>query len=170
MVSVDSVQTLMQDLRYGARMMWRNRSFTLIAVLTLALGIGANTAIFTVVNAILLRQLPYPEAERICAVGAQFRNSPLNAVDDTRFLFWREHQQSFEALAAHLGRGGVNLAGDGIPEFVPAQRVSVEFFRVLGVQPAAGRSFTPEEDRNGGARWPFAWRSEPAAAALPGNC
>jgi predicted permease len=147
------MNTLLQDLRYGARMLMKNPGFSLIAVLTLALGIGANTAIFTVVNAVLLRQLPYPQAERIVAVGAQFRSSPLNAVDDPRFLFWYEHQQSFEALAAHLGMGGgVNLAGDGLPEFVPARRVSVDFFRALGVAPVLGRSFTPEEDRNGGAK------------------
>src|SRR6266542_2795859 len=146
------MQTLWQDLRYGARMLVKQPGFTLITLLTLALGIGATTAIFTVVNAVLLRQLPYPQAERIVAVGAQFSVSPLNAVDDPRFLFWYEHQQSFEALAAHLGGGGVNLAGDGLPELVPAQRVSVDFFRVLGVAPAVGRGFTPEEDRNGGAK------------------
>jgi putative ABC transport system permease protein len=121
------MNSLWQDLRYGVRMLMKKPGFTLIAVLTLALGIGANTAIFTVVNAVLLRQLPYPQAERIVAVGAQFSSVPLNAVDDPRFLFWYEHQQSFEALAAHLGGGGVNLAGDGLPELVPAQRVSVDF-------------------------------------------
>ncbi len=147
------MQTLWQDLRYGARMLFKKPGFTLIAVVTLALGIGANTAIFTVVNAVLLRQLPYPQAERIMEVGATFSGGPLNAVDDPRFVFWREHQQSFEALAAHMPMGaGVNLSGDGVPEFVPAQRVSVDFFRVLGVAPAWGRGFTAEEDRNGGAK------------------
>lgn len=146
------MQTLWQDFRYSARMLRKRPLFTVIAVLTLALGIGANTAIFSVVNAVLLRQLPYPQAERIVAVGAQFSRGPLNAVDDPRFVFWYEHQQSFEALAAHLGSSGVNLSGDGTPEFVPAKRVSVDFFRVLGVQPAVGRSFTPEEDRNSGAK------------------
>ena len=146
------MNTFWQDLRYSARMLWKRPLFSVIAVLTLALGIGANTAIFTVVNAVLLRQLPYPQAERIVAVGARFSGGQLNAVDDPRFLFWYEQQQSFEALAAHMGGGGVNLAGDGAPEFVPAQRVSVDFFRVLGVPPAVGRSFTPEEDRNSGAK------------------
>ncbi|MGH9839009.1 MAG: ABC transporter permease [Blastocatellia bacterium] len=146
------MQTLWQDLRYGARMLMRSPGFTVVAALSLALGIGANTAVFTVVNAVLLRQLPYPQAERIMAVGAQFRTVPLNAVDDPRFVFWREHQQSFEALGAHLGGGGVNLSGDGVPELVPGQRVSVDFFRVLGVQPALGRGFSAEEDRNGGAQ------------------
>ncbi|HEX5081915.1 MAG TPA: ABC transporter permease [Blastocatellia bacterium] len=130
----------------------KNPGFTLIAVVTLALGIGAATAIFTIVNAVLLRQLPYPQAERIVAVGAQFSSSQLNAVDDPRFLFWHEHQKSFEALAAHMGMGGVNLTGDGLPELVSGQRVSADFFHVMGVAPAVGRSFTPEEDRNGGAK------------------
>ncbi|MBO0801206.1 MAG: ABC transporter permease, partial [Blastocatellia bacterium] len=86
------------------------------------------------------------------AVGARFSSSQLNAVDDPRFLFWHEHQKSFEALAAHMGVGGVNLTSDGMPELVPAQRVSVDFFHVMGVAPAVGRGFTPEEDRNGGAK------------------
>jgi putative ABC transport system permease protein len=147
------MNSLWQDLRYGARMLLKKPGFTLIAVLTLALGIGASTAIFSVVNAVLLRQLPYPQADRIVAVGADFSRSRLNAVDDPRFVFWYEHQQSFEALAAHISMGaGVNLSGDGVPEFVPAQRVSVDFFRVLGVAPALGRSFTAEEDRDGGAK------------------
>jgi len=147
------MESLWQDLRYAARMLMKKPGFTLIAVVTLALGIGANTAIFTVVNAVLLRQLPYPQAERIVEVGATFSSGPLNAVDDPRFVFWREHQQSFEALAAHMPMGaGVNLSGDGVPEFVPAQRVSVDFFRVLGVAPALGRGFTAEEDRDGGAK------------------
>jgi hypothetical protein len=105
------MNSLWQDLRYGARMLLKNPGFTLIAVLTLALGIGASTAIFSVVNAVLLRQLPYPQADRIVAVGADFSRSRLNAVDDPRFVFWYEHQQSFEALAAHISMGaGVNFS------------------------------------------------------------
>jgi hypothetical protein len=117
-------------------------------VFTLALGIGANTAIFTIVNAVLLRQLPYPQAERILVVGRDLTGvNQVGSIDDPRFLFWREHQQSFEALAASLPMGaGVNLSGDGLPEFVPAQRVSVDFFRVLGVAPALGRGFTAEPE------------------------
>jgi predicted permease len=148
------MQTLLQDLRYGARMLLKNPGFALIAALTLALGIGANTAIFTIVNAVLLRQLPYPQAERILSVGRDFAGvNQVGSIDDPRFLFWRENQQSFEALAATLPMGaGVNLSGDGLPEFVPAQRVSADFFRVLGVAPALGRGFTAEEDRDGGAK------------------
>ncbi|HEX5081754.1 MAG TPA: permease prefix domain 1-containing protein [Blastocatellia bacterium] len=152
MWAVRSIETFFQDLRYGARMLMKNPGFTLIAVVTLALGIGANTAIFTIVNAVLLRQLPYPQAERLVAVGAQFGSVRLNAVDDPRFLFWHKHQKSFEALAAHMGMGGVNLTGDGLPELVSGQRVSIDFFHVMGIAPAVGRGFTPEEDRNGGAK------------------
>jgi len=135
-------------------MLLKNPGFTTIAVFTLALGIGANTAIFTIVNAVLLRQLPYPQAERILVVGRDFAGvNQVGAIDDPRFLFWREHQRSFEALAASLPMGaGVNLSGDGLPEFVPARRISVDFFRVLGVAPALGRGFTAEEDRDGGAK------------------
>ncbi|HKQ79009.1 MAG TPA: ABC transporter permease [Blastocatellia bacterium] len=148
------MQSLWQDLRYGARMLLKQPGFTLIAVFTLALGIGATTAIFTIVNAALLRQLPYPQAERMFVVGRDFAGvNQVGAVDDPRFVFWRDHQQSFEALVASLPMGaGVNLSGDGEPEFVPALRVSVDFFRVLGVAPALGRGFTAEEDRNGGAK------------------
>ena len=142
---------LWQDLRYGLRMLLRKPAFTLVAVLTLALGIGANTAIFTVVNAVLLRPLPYPEPERIMELGRGYAANDINTPNMQRFVFWHEHSQSFEAMAAHRSIGsGVNLAGGDEPEYVPGLRVSVDFFRVLGVGPAVGRSFTKEEDSAGG--------------------
>ncbi len=146
------METLLQDLRYAARMLLKKPGFTLIAVVTLALGIGANTAIFSVVNAVLLRPLPFPQAERIMSVGRDYVGvNQVGPVDDPRFLFWREQSQSFEALSAAMSMGaGVNLAGGAEPEFVPALKVSVDFFRVLGVSPASGRSFTAEEDQAGG--------------------
>jgi len=133
-------------------MLLKKPGFTLIAVVTLALGIGANTAIFSVVNAVLLRPLPFPQAERIMSVGRDYVGvNQVGPVDDPRFLFWREQSQSFEALSAAMSMGaGVNLAGGAEPEFVPALKVSVDFFRVLGVSPASGRSFTAEEDQAGG--------------------
>ncbi|CAN5347425.1 ABC transporter permease [soil metagenome] len=145
--------TLLQDLRYGIRMLLKSPGFTLVAVLALALGIGANTAIFTVINAVLLRPLPLPQSERLMEVGRGFPDdlSFVGAVDDPRFLFWRERSQAFEAMSAHLPVG-VNLSGGTDPEFVPGFSVSVDFFRVLGVSPAIGRSFTAEEDRAGGER------------------
>jgi hypothetical protein len=133
------MQTLLQDLRYGARMLLKKLGFTLIAVVTLALGIGATTAIFSVVNAVLLRPLPYPEAERLVSVGQQFK-SGLAAAGEPKFLFWREHSQSFEALACYSGYGGAdgNLAGGNEAEFVRGLRVSEDYFRAFGVYPALG--------------------------------
>lgn len=147
------LEQLAQDLRYGARMLVKKPGFTLIAVITLALGIGATTAIFGVVNAVLLRPLPYPDADRLLYVGQQFRGG-LAAAGEPKFLFWREQSQSFEALAAYSGFGGAdgNLAGGNEAEFVRGLRVSEDFFRVLGVYPALGRTFTKEEDSPGGAR------------------
>lgn len=143
--------TLWQDLRYGVRMLARKPGFTVIAVLTLALGTGANTAIFSVVNAVLLRPLPYPEPERLMQIGRSFSSDDVNAATEAQFLFWQEHNQSFEAMASFKGIGsGVNISGGNEPEYVDGLRVSAGFFRVLGVSPAVGRSFTKEEDRPGG--------------------
>jgi predicted permease len=145
---------LWQDLRYGARMLMKKPGFTLISVLTLALGIGATTAIFSVVNAVLLRSLPFPEADRLLFVGQSFRgNGPFGA-GEPKFMFWREHSQSFEALACYSSFGGArgNLAGGDEAEYVRGMRVSEDFFRVFGVAPALGRSFTKAEDVPGGER------------------
>ena len=144
---------LWQDLRYGARMLMKNPGFTLIAVMTLALGIGANTAIFTVVNAVLLRPLAYQEPERIMALWPDRESSSFQGVSESKFVFWRAQNQSFDSLAATQGVGsGINLAGGNEPEFVSGLRVSADFFRVLGVTPALGRGFTAEEDAPGGER------------------
>jgi putative ABC transport system permease protein len=142
-----------QDLRYGARMLRKNPSFSLIAIITLALGIGANTAIFSVVNAVLLRPLPYPEADRLVYVGQQYRGEVAGS-GGPKFLFWREQSQSFEALACYSQYGGAggNLAGGQEAEYVTGLRVSEDFFRVLRVYPVLGRAFTHEEDTPGGAR------------------
>lgn len=141
------MQTLLQDLRYGARMLWKKPGFTLIAVLTLCLGIGATTAIFSVVNAVLLRPLPYPDADKLVFVGQQYRSGN-SAAGEPKYLFWREQQQSFEGLACYssVGTRGGNLTGGNEAAFVHVLRVSEEFFRVLGVQPALGRTFTKDED------------------------
>lgn len=147
------MQTLRQDLRYGARMLAKKPVITLIAVTTLMVGIGATTAIFSVVNGVLLRPLPYPDASKLVYVGQQFPGT-LVASGEPKFLFWREQCQSFEALAcfSNYGGAGGNLAGGNEAEFVPGLRVSEDFFRVLGVFPAIGRVFTTEEDTPGGTR------------------
>jgi predicted permease len=134
-------------------MLARKPGFTLAAVLTLALGIGANTAIFSVVNAVLLRPLPYPDAERLLAVGQQFKSGPAGA-GEPKFLFWREHSESFEALACYSSYGGAhgNLAGGSEAEYAQGLRVSEDFFRAFGIYPALGRAFIREEDTPGGPR------------------
>src|SRR5262245_22714739 len=142
------MQTLLQDLRYGARMLLKNPGFTAIAVITLALGIGATTAIFSVVNAALLRPLPYPDAERLLTIEQSGTGA-----GEPKFLFWREHSQSFEAMAAYSNFGGAggDLSGGNEAESVRGLRVSEDFFRVLGIYPALGRAFTHTEDMPGAA-------------------
>src|SRR5262249_269046 len=129
---------LLQDLRYGARVLVKKPDFTLVAVLTLTLGIGATTAVFSVVNAVLLRPLPYPESDRLLYVGQMY--SDLAGSGEPKFLFWREQSESFEALACYSSYGGArgNLAGGSEAEFVRGLRVSEDFFRVFGVYPALG--------------------------------
>ena len=140
----------LRDIRYGMRSLLTHPSFTAIAVITLALGIGATTAIFSVVNAVLLRPFPYPGAERLMRIGQQFP-SGLAAAGEPKFLFWRDQSQSFEAMAAYEGFGaGGNLAGGNEAEYVEGLRVSGEFFRVLGVNPALGRAFSSADDAPGG--------------------
>ncbi|HKP12667.1 MAG TPA: ABC transporter permease, partial [Blastocatellia bacterium] len=144
---------LLQDLRYGLRMLVKQPGFTAIAVLSLALGIGANTAIFSVVNAVLLRPLPYPQPQQLAQVSQSLPGIDNDAASEPKFLFWQEHSQSFRALAIEQPLGsGVNLAGGSEAEYVSGVKVSKEFFDVLGVQPARGRGFTAEEDRPGGDR------------------
>ncbi len=147
------MNSLVHDLRFGARMLLKQPGFSLTAVITLALGIGATTAIFTIVNAVLLRPLPYPDSDQLLFVGQTFR-SGLSGTGEPKFLFWREQSQSFEALACYSSYGGArgNLAGGDETEYVRGLRVSEDFFRVFGVSPALGRAFTRAEDTPGGER------------------
>src|SRR2546429_5830291 len=140
------METFLKDIRYGLRTLWQRTCFTVIAIMTLGLGIGATTAIFSVVNAVLLRALPYPAAERLMRIGQQYP-SGLAAAGEPKFLFWREQSESFETMAAYEGFGaGGNLAGGSEAEYVDGLRVSSEFFRVLRVYPALGRAFTKGDD------------------------
>jgi len=139
---------LLQDLRYGIRMLAKNPGFTAVAVLTLALGIGVNTAIFSAVNGVLLRLLPYPEPDRLVQIyerSAQFNEM---SVSYPNFLDWERMNRSFEGLAAYRGEG-FNFTGTGQPEYIPGAVVAANFFSVLGVKPLQGRTFTPDEDRQG---------------------
>ena len=142
-----------QDVRYGLRMLAKQPGVTLIAVVTLALGIGANTAVFTVVNAALLRGLPYPEPERLVHLweGTPQKEFPQREASYPDFLDWRR-SESFEGVAAYAGGGGMTLTGRGEPERLAAVNASANFFSVLGVKPIMGRDFSPDEERPGGAR------------------
>jgi putative ABC transport system permease protein len=140
-------ETLIQDIRYGLRMLRKSPGFTAICVLTLALGIGANTAIFGVVNAVLLKPLPYLEPNRLVMVWEQnpHRGWFENIVSGANFLDWKRRNHGFRDMAA-FESNAFNLAGNGRPERVDGERVTANFFSVLGVQPLEGRLFLPEEE------------------------
>ncbi|HEV8484611.1 MAG TPA: ABC transporter permease [Blastocatellia bacterium] len=144
------MQRLLQDLRYGARMLATKPAFTLIAVVTLALGIGANTAIFSVVNAVLLRPLPYKDSERIMTIWQDNSRAGMKreAVSPANFLDIRNRNQLFEAIAA-AEPFGYSLTGQGEPERFSSWLVSADFFQILGVDALYGRTFLPEEYKSG---------------------
>jgi putative ABC transport system permease protein len=144
------MQTLWQDLRYGARMLLKKPGFTLIAVFTLALGIGANTAIFSVVNAVLLRPLPYPEPERLMMINATdlTRGAASMGINLPDFREWRDRNRSFEAMAA-FSTDSYNISGNEEPERVVGAVASADFFKTIGVNPAQGRAFLREEEQYG---------------------
>ena len=142
---------LWQDLRYGARTLLKQPGFTSIAVLTLALGIGANTAIFSLVQAVILRPLPFPEAGRLVQVWNANLEKGINhfALKVRDYLEWRKQSQAFEQLAAYRW-WTFTLTGSGEPEQIPGNWVSASFFSTLGVSPLLGRGFLPEEEQPGG--------------------
>ena len=141
---------MFQDLRFGLRMLLKKPSFTLIAVFTIALGIGANTAIFSVVNAVLLRPLPYRDAERIVAIQEINKEGKRVQVTPANFLDWRAQNTVFEHLAALLTRGS-NLSGDNGAERIDLAMTSANFFDVFGAQAQHGRLFLPEDEQAGHA-------------------
>jgi putative ABC transport system permease protein len=143
------MQTFWQDLRYGARMLLKNHGFTLIAIITLALGIGANAAIFSVVNAVLLRPLPFQEPERLMMIReTKLPQFPEFSISPGNFLDWKRQNTVFERLVAFHGLS-FNLIGIGDPEELRGLRVTDGFFAMLGVQPQLGRDFLLEEDQSG---------------------
>jgi predicted permease len=138
-----------QDLRYGARTLIKQRGFTLIAVITLALGIGANTAIFSVVNAVLLRPLPYPDPDRLMMIReTKLPQFPEFAVAAGNFLDWQKQNTVFERLVA-THPASFNLTGTGDPERLRGMRISYDFCEMLGARPRIGREFSPDEDQPG---------------------
>jgi putative ABC transport system permease protein len=139
---------IFQDLRYGVRMLAKNPGFTLIAVLTLALGIGANTAIFSVVNAVLLRPLPYPESERLVWLSERSPKYPTMTISYPDFIDWRAQQTVFEYIGA-FNWDTYNLTGRGEPLQLDGANISADAFAALRVQAAVGRFFDTEEDKPG---------------------
>jgi predicted permease len=142
------VKTMSQDLRFGLRMFRKNPGFTAVALLTLALGIGANTTIFTVVNGVLLNALPYPYPEQLVSLAETLPPFPQFAISYPNFLDWARMNHTFQAIAAYR-QDNLNLTGSGEAQRVKATQVSAAFFPLLGVKPMIGRSFSPEEDKSG---------------------
>src|SRR5256886_517252 len=142
------MNTLWQDIRYAVRMMGKNLSVTAIVVVVLALGIGANAAIFSVVNAALLRPLPYADPDKLVRLTEDSPNVPQMSISYPNSLDWREQNKVFSGIAAMQFRS-LNLTGTDEPERLAGRGVSAEFFAVLGVRPELGRSFAGEEDRPG---------------------
>jgi len=139
---------LAQDVRYALRQLRKSPGFTTVTVLTLALGIGANTAIFSVVNGVLLNPLPFHDARRTVSMFQDNPNFFKGSISYPNFLDWQRDNRSFEAMAAYRSTDG-SITGVGQPENVQAERVSANFFSILGVNPILGRNFTSEEDRRG---------------------
>ena len=144
------MNTLFQDLRYGARILLNQPGFTLVAVVTLALGIGANTAIFSLVNSILLRPLPFREPDRVVRLIQASPKLGLDTwgVSQADFAAYREQNRSLESIAL-FNSSAINLTGDGEPERLPMTSVTADFFKVLGANPVLGRTFVEGEDAEG---------------------
>ena len=144
-----SLDNLLQDLRFGLRMLAKAPGFTGLAVLTLALGIGANTAVFSLVDAVLLRPLPFPHAERLMAVRlTPAKADQFGAFGNADFIAWRDQQKSFSSVAAWAGgQGEFSFRADGEPQRVRGVAVTADFFETVGIQPELGRSFQPSDDR-----------------------
>jgi putative ABC transport system permease protein len=147
------METLWQDLRLGARSLFKQPAFTIVAVIALALGIGANTAIFSVVNAVLLRALPYRDADRVVTVWEhnRTRGNTQNVINMGNFFDWKEQNRVFEDMAAFFDQTA-NLTSDGEPEAIPSQIATPSLFNILGANPILGRTFNPDDGKPGGPR------------------
>src|SRR5678816_3063503 len=141
--------SLIQDLRFAIRVLVKNRWFTLMGAIVLALGIGANNAVFTLVNAVLLRGLPFPKSEQIMMVltrDSRGRDSGVSVLD---FNDWQKSARTFSHMS-FVFNGAFNVGEEGrVAENYPGSYVSANFNRMLGITPQLGRDFTPEEDRSG---------------------
>jgi predicted permease len=142
--------TLLQDLRYAVRMLVKSPGFTAIAVFTLALGIGANTALFSVVNGVLLSPLPYPQPDRIATLYSKTPQFEESSISYPNFLDWQRQNNSFTALAAWRS-DSFNMTGSGEPQRLRGEMVSADFFNILGFNALIGRTFTAQDDHAGAA-------------------
>jgi putative ABC transport system permease protein len=135
-------------MKYALRTLWNDRGFAAMAVLSLAIGIGANTAIFSLVSGVLLRPLDFPDPQRLVAIAIstqQFRNGEPLPINLGQLVEWRKRTHSFEGIGAYRN-ARMSLTGEGRPELIPGAQVSANFFDVLGVHPRFGRSFLDQED------------------------
>src|SRR6266851_1716558 len=149
---VNLIQNILQDLHYATRMLRKSSGFATVAVLSLALGIGANTAVFSVIHAVLLRALPYPDPGRLVRVSRQYAHegAVIGYLSVPQMEFWKENSRAFEALAGCRGGGARNLVSGAGHEWISTMVVTADFFRALGVTPVLGREFRSEETRLGG--------------------
>src|SRR5438067_5882240 len=148
------MQGLIQDLRYGVRMLMKSPAVTAVAIIALTLGIGANTAIFSVVHAVLLRSLPYAEGDRLAIVWENRKSgkgNPQNVINLGNFFDWKEQNSVFSDMAAFFDLNA-NLTGDGEPEEVPGQIATTNLFSLLGVNAIKGRTFLPDGGKSGQPR------------------
>jgi predicted permease len=141
---------MLSDLRYGLRVLLKAPGFTIVAVLTLALGIGANAAMFSLVNGVLLRGLPFPEPNKVFIVYSTAPQFSRMSSSYPNFLDWEKRNRSFSSIAAFRSES-FNLTGQGQPERLPLAMVSASLFRIFDLKPVIGRTFTPEDDRQGAA-------------------
>src|SRR5271170_5988894 len=145
------LEALRQDVRFGARMLRRSPGFTIVAVLTLALGIGGTSAIFTVMNAVLLRPLPYQDAHALFVLGEKTPEMFQGSVSVLNYRDWREQNRTFSEMAIWRSGHNMNFQGTSGPRRILARQVSASFFPALGVSPLLGRNFLSEDDRLGAA-------------------
>src|ERR1044071_1559589 len=142
------METLTKDLRYAVRMLLKGRMVTVIALLALTLGIGANTAIFSVINAVLIKPLPYPQPEQLVRVYEKSPQFEQMSVSYPNFIDWQRESHAFARMAVYRQQQ-FNITGGREPERVNGRLISADFFSTLGVHPLVGRDLRPEEDRPG---------------------
>ncbi|MGC2111771.1 MAG: ABC transporter permease, partial [Candidatus Korobacteraceae bacterium] len=146
------MHNLLQDLRFAIRQLRKSPGFALTTILTLALGIGATTAIFSLIHAVLLEPLPFPEPDRVMSAASLDQSAGKPGIPESisypDFFDWRSRNHSFESIASYR-RDGLTLTGAGTPRLLEGQIVSSDFFRVLGVNPILGRGFVRDDEKPG---------------------